>query len=68
MSNTATAVSKPRKGFWENMKARKGQRVLVIVLFMIIPLTLLAVFTYIPFFFFFLFSFYNMKYGGQQGT
>ncbi|GFI04093.1 hypothetical protein IMSAG049_01567 [Clostridiales bacterium] len=68
MSNTATAVSKPRKGFWENMKARKGQRVLVIVLFMIIPLTLLAVFTYIPFFEMIRFSFYNMKYGGQQGT
>ncbi len=50
------------------MKARKGQRVLVIVLFMIIPLTLLAVFTYIPFFEMIRFSFYNMKYGGQQGT
>lgn len=68
MSNTATAVSKPKKGFWENMKARKGQRVLVIVLFMIIPLTLLAVFTYIPFFEMIRFSFYNMKYGGQEGT
>lgn len=50
------------------MKARKGQRILVIVLFMIVPLTLLAVFTYIPFFEMIRFSFYNMKYGGQEGT
>ncbi len=68
MSNMATAAPKTRKGFWENMKARKGQRILVIVLFMIVPLTLLAVFTYIPFFEMIRFSFYNMKYGGQEGT
>lgn len=68
MSNMTAAVPKTRKGFWENMKARKGQRILVIVLFMIVPLTLLAVFTYIPFFEMIRFSFYNMKYGGQEGT
>lgn len=68
MSNTITAASKSKKGFWENLKARKGQRILVIVLFMIVPLTLLAVFTYIPFFEMIRFSFYNMKYGGQEGT
>lgn len=68
MSNITAAVPKKQKGFWENMKARKGQRILVIVLFMIVPLTLLAVFTYIPFFEMIRFSFYNMKYGGQEGT
>lgn len=68
MSNMTAAAPKTRKGFWENMKARKGQRILVIVLFMIVPLTLLAVFTYIPFFEMIRFSFYNMKYGGQEGT
>ena len=68
MSNLTAAAPKTQKGFWENLKARKGQRVLVIVLFMIIPLTLLAVFTYIPFFEMIRFSFYNMKYGGQEGT
>ncbi len=68
MSNITAAAPKSQKSFWENMKARKGQRILVIVLFMIVPLTLLAVFTYIPFFEMIRFSFYNMKYGGQEGT
>ena len=68
MSNITAAVPKKQKSFWENMKARKGQRILVIVLFMIVPLTLLAVFTYIPFLEMIRFSFYNMKYGGQEGT
>lgn len=68
MSNMTAAAPKPKKSFWENMKARKGQRILVIVMFMIVPLTLLAVFTYIPFFEMIRFSFYNMKYGGQEGT
>lgn len=44
-------------------KSRKGQQVLICVGFMIIPLTLLLVFTYLPFGEMVRFSFYKMKYG-----
>ncbi|MCX4269794.1 MAG: sugar ABC transporter permease [Lachnospiraceae bacterium] len=67
MSNTTQAAPKAKKSFWEVMKSRKGQRGLVIVLFMLVPLTLLAVFTYIPFFEMVRFSFYDIRYG-QDGT
>ena len=45
---------------------RDTQRVLIIVLFMIVPLTLLLLFTYIPFLKIIQFSFYNMKYIGER--
>lgn len=44
------------------LKSRKGQQVIICVAFMIIPLTLLMVFTYIPFGEMFNYSFYKMKY------
>ena len=43
-------------------KSRKGQQTLIILAFMIIPLTLLFVFTYLPFGEMVKFSFYDMKY------
>ena len=43
---------------------RETQKVLIIVLFMAVPLTLLLLFTYIPFAKMIQFSFYNMKYIG----
>lgn len=43
-------------------KSRKGQQTLIILAFMIIPLTLLFVFTYLPFGEMVKFSFYKMKY------
>ena len=48
-------------------KSRKGQRLFVIITFMAVPLTLLMLFTYIPFLEMFKFSFYNMKYSGKIG-
>ena len=48
MSRQAAAVPKKKRGFMELMKRREGQRGLVIVLFMAIPLILLLTFTYIP--------------------
>ncbi len=48
------------------LKSNKVQRVLVIVTFMIIPLTLLIVFTYLPFAKMVEFSFYKMKYLGER--
>lgn len=44
-------------------KSRKGQQVLICVGFMIIPLMLLFVFTYLPFEEMVRFSFFKMKYG-----
>lgn len=45
---------------------RETQKVLIIVLFMAVPLTLLLLFTYIPFAKMIQFSFYNMKYIGER--
>ena len=47
-------------GKW--VKSRKGQRAIIIVAFMIIPLLLLFTFTYLPFGQMVQFSFYKMKY------
>ena len=45
---------------WE--KSRKGQQTIIIIAFMIIPLLLLFLFTYLPFAEMVKFSFYKMKY------
>lgn len=61
---TTTAAAKTKKPFnlLEWAKSRKGQQAIIIVLFTIIPLTLLFVFTYYPFAEMFKFSFYDMSY------
>ncbi len=66
MSRQAVAVPKKKRGLMELMKRREGQRGLVIVLFMAVPLTLLLTFTYIPFAKMIQFSFYDMKYIGER--
>ena len=66
MSNQVSAVPKKKRGFMELMKRREGQRGLVILLFMFIPLILLLTFTYIPFAKMVQFSFYDMKYIGER--
>ena len=48
-----------KKSFW---KTRKGQQLLTMGMFLVIPLTLLVVFTYYPFAEMVEFSFYKMKY------
>ena len=48
------------------LRSRKGQQAVIIVLFMIVPLTLLLLFTYYPFAEMFKFSFYKMKYVGER--
>ena len=55
-----------KKSFKEKLLSRKGQKWLVIVTFMFIPLLLLALFTYIPFLKMIQFSFYRMKYIGPR--
>lgn len=61
-------AAKPKKPFnlrkW--IRSRGGQQAIVIVSFMIIPLALLLVFTYLPFAEMFKFSFYKMKYVGER--
>ena len=66
MSKQTVAVTKKRRSFMELMKRREGQRGLVIVLFLFVPLVLLLTFTYIPFAKMVQFSFYDMKYIGER--
>ena len=66
MNNQAPAVPKKKRGLMELLKRREGQRGLVIVLFMLIPLLLLLTFTYIPIEKMVQFSFYDMKYIGER--
>ena len=53
-------------GFVEWIKSGKVNQRLVIITFMLVPLTLLIVFTYIPFGKMIGFSFYDMKYIGDR--
>lgn len=55
-----------KKGFSLWLKSRKGQQVIIIVAFMIVPLALLFTFTYLPFAEMFGYSFYEMKYIGAR--
>ena len=61
---SAETMKKTKKPFsmkkW--VKSRNGQQTIVILSFMIIPLLLLFVFTYLPFGEMVKFSFYKMKY------
>lgn len=53
---------KNKKGFGEWLRSRKGQKMLILIAFMTIPLTLLLVFTYVPFLEMFKFSLYDRTY------
>ena len=57
---------KQKRTFKQWIKSRDGQQVLVMFAFMVVPLLLLFVFTYLPFGKMFGFSFYNMKYVGER--
>lgn len=60
-------ATKPQKrtfGQWAS--SRDGQKVFVMVTFMVVPLLLLFTFTYLPFAEMFGFSFYDMKYVGAR--
>ena len=56
----------PKKGFLQWARSRRGQQIIIIVAFMIIPLVLLFTFTYLPFGEMVGFSFYKMKYVGKR--
>lgn len=55
-----------KKGFLQWARSRRGQQVIVIISFMIIPLLLLFTFTYLPFGEMVGYSFYKMKYIGAR--
>lgn len=55
-----------RRTFREWRKSRDGQKILVMIAFMTIPLLLLFTFTYLPFAAMVDFSFYKMKYVGPK--
>lgn len=61
-----TQTKKKKRTFGEWARSRDGQKVFVMVAFMIIPLLLLFTFTYLPFAEMFGFSFYKMKYIGER--
>ena len=66
MAQEAVTPKKKKRSFGEWIKSRDGQKVLVILAFLVIPLTLLLVFTYFPFAEMVGYSFYNMKYTGAR--
>ncbi len=62
-----TQAARPHKRtFGQWARSRDGQKIFVMVAFMVIPLLLLFTFTYLPFAKMVGFSFYNMKYVGQR--
>ncbi len=66
MSNQISAAAKSEKTFAETFRSRKVQRLLVIFTFMLVPMALLIIFTYVPFGKMVQFSFYQMKYSGPR--
>lgn len=61
-----TKAVKQKRPFKVWIRSRDGQKVMVMITFMTIPLLLLFVFTYLPFMEMFGFSFYKMKYSGSR--
>lgn len=66
MAAVTQSVGKKKRTFKEWLVSRDGQKVLVMVLFMAIPLLLLFTFTYLPFAEMIGFSFHDMKYIGER--
>ena len=66
MAATNIATQKKKRSFGEWARSRDGQKVFVMIAFLIVPLVLLIVFTYLPFAEMVSYSFYNMKYTGAR--
>lgn len=56
--------SRQRALYW--LKSRKGQKWIIVISFMVLPIALLFTFTYLPFFKMLHFSLYDMKYIGER--
>ena len=67
MANSATvSVPKKRKTLKEFWHSMRGQQLIVTLVFLFVPLLLLFMFTYLPFFKMVEFSFFKMKYIGKR--
>lgn len=66
MEATNITTQKKKRSFGEWARSRDGQKVFVMIAFLIVPLVLLLVFTYLPFAEMVSYSFYNMKYTGAR--
>lgn len=66
MAAMTQSVRKKKRTFGEWARSRDGQKIFVMVAFMIVPLLLLFTFTYLPFAEMFGFSFMKMKYVGER--
>lgn len=66
MESTNITTQKKKRSFGEWARSRDGQKVFVMIAFLIVPLVLLIVFTYLPFAEMVSYSFYNMKYTGAR--
>ena len=66
MAATNITTQKKKRSFGEWARSRDGQKVFVMIAFLIVPLVLLLVFTYLPFAEMVSYSFYNMKYTGAR--
>ena len=66
MAATNITTKKQKRSFGEWARSRDGQKVFVMIAFLIVPLVLLIVFTYLPFAEMLSYSFYNMKYTGAR--
>ena len=66
MSTSVNTAAKPKKSFLEWCKSMRGQQIIVTVTFLVLPLLLLFMFTYLPFFKMVEFSFFKMKYIGKR--
>ena len=66
MEATNITTQKKKRSFGEWARSRDGQKVFVMIAFLIVPLVLLIVFTYPPFAEMVSYSFYNMKYTGAR--
>ena len=66
MSTPVQATAKPKKSFLEWCKSMRGQQIICTVVFLVLPLLLLFMFTYLPFFKMVEFSFFKMKYIGRR--
>lgn len=66
MAATNITTQKKKRSFGEWARSRDGQKVFVMIAFLIVPLVLLLVFTYLPFAEMVGYSFYNMKYTGAR--
>lgn len=66
MAATNITTQKKKRSFGEWARSRDGQKVFVMIAFLVVPLVLLLVFTYLPFAEMVGYSFYNMKYTGAR--